>query len=103
MGVLYEYIISNKLAITKKYMTKHNSNDSLPIENKLILSSYNGVISLLSYLLMFCLMSVSFWVAICLIFGSTLGYFLFGMNFFNDDNRKVYNDLNERMNHEDTV
>ena len=49
------------------------------VKGRLVYTIYYSGIGLMSYLVMFTLMSVSFWVAIALLLGNVVGFFLFGL------------------------
>ncbi len=79
-----------------KYLTSYkNSVLKLPVKNKLILTLYYTVLAIASYLVMFSLMSVSFWVALTLIVGNSIGFYFFTLKKeSNSRTSSLYENLN---------
>lgn len=92
LSVLYEYLISVRKYVNEKYLASY-SEIKIPVFNKLMVTLYYTILAITSYLVMFSLMSVSFWVALSLIIGNSIGFYLFTLR-----NESKVGNLYENLN-----
>ncbi len=95
ISILYAYLISIRNYVNDKYITNYQSSElKLPAINKLLVTLYYAALAITSYIVMFSLMSVSFWVAISLIIGNSIGFYFFNLKKENKIGN-LYENLNQ--------